>query len=413
VGAAAGSVVIHVVGLLALVRGQSTEPARGPWQLAPPAPPEWIDVVSLDDPAARSPWAPPPAATIPARLPAERDWREADQARLAPSSTAPRVAEGRWPEAPAADGGDRAGRVTDSVWRRDRSTLRAQLTDGADAYQTPRSQTDHHAASPQAIRREPVVGAGDAPRTLSPAAPSSAPRPDPGEESPSGDLPHAAAGDPAAPTVLAAEPAQTIEPAQATRGLGPLDVESGARSFDSQAPGAAAEQHNQRAASAETHPGVTDLARAGVRAPNEALSGRGPGDAPGAVDRVTNGRAPVEYGASVAQTVADQVAERTRERVHDQYVREIERRVHSLCVFPKRLALRLEQGETVVRFVVDADGHLQGSVRVSKSSGFDEFDAEATRAVERAAPFPPLPRALAMRPMAVGIRVAFDNPVIR
>jgi TonB family protein len=111
--------------------------------------------------------------------------------------------------------------------------------------------------------------------------------------------------------------------------------------------------------------------------------------------------------------VGDQVAERTRERITDQYWREIHRRVHSLCVFPKRLALRLEQGETVVGFVVDADGHLQGGVRVSKSSGFEEFDAEAMRAVERAAPFPPLPRALALHEMPVKIRIAFDNPVIR
>jgi TonB family protein len=412
-GAAAGSVVVHVVALLALVRGDAADPARGVWALAPPEQqPESIDVVSLDDPAARPAPAPAPAVTAPA--PAARDLPEDDRAHLPATSTAPRVAEGRWREAPAADAGDRAGRVTDSVWRRDRSTLREQLTDGASAYQMARAQTGRPVASPQAVRREPVVGPGDAVRTATPASPSSALEPDPGDESRSGELAHQAAGQVAPDRELVVvDSAPSPEPAQATRGLGPLDAEMGARSFDSQTRGPAGDQHEQRAASAETRPGVTDLSRAGVRAPSDVLTGRGPGDAPGAVDHAASGRAPVEYGGSMAQTVGDQVAERTRERIQDQYIREIERRVHGLCVFPKRLALRLEQGETVVRFVLDADGHLRGSVRVSKSSGFDEFDAEATRAVERAAPFPPLPRTLALPQIQVGIRVAFDNPVIR
>src|SRR4029079_19466168 len=52
-GAAAGSATIHVVALLALVRGPAPAEARGPWQMDPPHPSEWIDVVALDDPAPR------------------------------------------------------------------------------------------------------------------------------------------------------------------------------------------------------------------------------------------------------------------------------------------------------------------------------------------------------------------------
>jgi TonB family protein len=48
-----------------------------------------------------------------------------------------------------------------------------------------------------------------------------------------------------------------------------------------------------------------------------------------------------------------------------------------------------------------------------KSSGFDEFDLEAARAVERAAPFPPLPPALAAHALPVSMRVAFENPLVR
>ena len=75
--------------------------------------------------------------------------------------------------------------------------------------------------------------------------------------------------------------------------------------------------------------------------------------------------------------------------------------------------MRLEQGETVVRFVVDVDGRIRSGVQVMKSSGFDEFDLEAARAVERAAPFPPLPPALAAHALPVSMRVAFENPLVR
>ena len=107
------------------------------------------------------------------------------------------------------------------------------------------------------------------------------------------------------------------------------------------------------------------------------------------------------------------VAGPTQDRRYDLYIREITRRVNSLRQFPKRLALRLEQGETVVRFVVDVDGRLRSGVQVMKSSGFDEFDLEAARAVERAAPFPPLPPALAAHALPVSMRVAFENPLVR
>ena len=414
-GAVAGSASIHLLALVLLIRGESPASARGPWEMASPPPqPEWIDVVSLDDPAVR----PPPAGPVPlAPQPpaASRVLPEtvADQARLPALALAPRIAEGRWREAAAPDAGERAGRTGDAAWRRDRSTLQASLTDGASRSQPARTDTGARTASPQATRSEPVVGTGDAVRNLIPASLPSALQLPAREESPAGEVARAAPGTPDHDRVSpVAELAASEVEAQAARGVGPLETERGPRTFDTQTSGAAADSRNQRAASNELHPGVTDLSRAGVRARDQALTGRGPSDAPGAVDHPSSGRAPAQYGGSRAQSVGAEVTEPTRERAYDQYFREIQRRVGK-PVFPKRLQLQLEQGETVVRFIVGADGRLRGGVRVSKSSGFDEFDTEATRAVERAVPFPPLPSALSGQPVTVSLSFAFENPLIR
>ena len=64
-------------------------------------------------------------------------------------------------------------------------------------------------------------------------------------------------------------------------------------------------------------------------------------------------------------------------------------------------------------FVVDVNGRLGDGPRVIKSSGFEEFDAAAVRAVRRAAPFPPMPDPATARPLSVSLRVIFDNPVVR
>ena len=81
--------------------------------------------------------------------------------------------------------------------------------------------------------------------------------------------------------------------------------------------------------------------------------------------------------------------------------------------FPRALALRLEQGETVLRFVVLPDGNLGDAIQIVKSSGFAEFDQEAVDAVRRASPFGPMPDPARARSLLVKLLVAFPNPVIR
>ena len=102
-----------------------------------------------------------------------------------------------------------------------------------------------------------------------------------------------------------------------------------------------------------------------------------------------------------------------RERTYNRYNREIQNRIQSRLVFPKDLALRMEQGETVLRFVLRADGTLAEATRIIKSSGFEGFDQAALDAVKQSLPFPPYtgPRPAPTR--VLSMPVTFSNPVIR
>jgi protein TonB len=195
--------------------------------------------------------------------------------------------------------------------------------------------------------------------------------------------------------------------------VGPLDADPGSRRFDVQAPGAAADDRTQRTASVEMHPGITDFSRPAVAARVESPSGRGPSDTPGAVARPTTGSAASELGAPFPGQESAVLDERTQDRRYQRYYQEISQRVAQVREFPKSLALRLLQGETIVQFVVGVDGRLREGPRVIKSSGFSEFDSAAIRAVKRAAPFPPMPDPARARPVPVSLRQIFDNPVIR
>jgi TonB family protein len=48
--------------------------------------------------------------------------------------------------------------------------------------------------------------------------------------------------------------------------------------------------------------------------------------------------------------------------------------------------------KAVISFTISRDGSMS-ELRVEQSSGYNSFDLAALRAVQNAAPFPPLPRA--------------------
>ena len=375
-----------------------------------PEEPTWIDVTTGED---RD--NPPLPAVV--EQPAQpvvnlKDAAEGDRDRDAPQAVAPRVAAGREPAAPATDRGVDGGRPAERAWRRDQSTLHDRVTDGSSVTQPSRQRTAARESSPQAVRREPITGVGDSAKTHVPArlpAATQFAHPEDGtRDDGSGSSSESHAG--------AASPNDVLRVADEVvreRGQGPLDADAGPRAFDTQRRGPAADSQMVRGASNERHPGITDFSRAGVIAPADSLQGRGVGEAPGATVRLTRGSAPNEYGAARVEQTAPTVAEASQDRRYQRYVQEIIRRVNSSREFPKSLALRLEQGETIVYFVLRTDGKISDGVRVVKSSGFDEFDSAATRAVLRAAPFPPMPDPATARPLPVSVRVAFENPVVR
>jgi protein TonB len=327
---------------------------------------------------------------------------------------APAAGDGREHKAPAPDQGAAGGAPPAHAYRLDTSVLHARLTDGAAENQPSRLRTSHHRSSPQAMRREPRVGIGDSARTVSPTrAPLSVAQTAAEVPAQGGDPAGAGASDASAAAQAAPSTAPLADKETPAHTTGPLDAEAGTRRFDVQRPGAAADDQTQRTASTEMHPGITDFSRPSAPAKVAAPTGKGPSDAPGAVARASGGTAPSDLGVPSPQEDSSIIDERTQDRRYQRYYQEILQRVARVREFPKSLALRLEQGETIVQFVVGVDGQLREGPRVVKSSGFSEFDSAAIRAVKRAAPFPPLPDPTKARPVPVSLRQIFDNPVIR
>lgn len=323
-----------------------------------------------------------------ARTPAADDRKRVEE-------SAPRVADGQDPRSPAPDGGEGLGQSHPDAWRHDRQHLNAQLTDGAPRVRPARTRRGRRLASPQAERREPRSGVGDAPQTAHEALVLA-----------KADEMTGSGGDGLA--IGAAVALQERSGTSQHSGRGPLAAATGERRFDTEHVGAPGDVVDVRAASPERRPGPIDLVAAGSPGPAPAASQRGPSDHPGAVPHVATGQAPSLHGSPAPVAQGPEVKLSTRELERARYEREIKRRAQAMLRFPRQLALELQQGEAIVRFTVGSDGALHGAVTVTKSAGFRQFDEEARSAVERAAPFPRMPEAL-----VVHMRVAFENPVLR
>jgi TonB family protein len=310
--------------------------------------------------------------------------------------SAPRRADGSDPRAPAPDEGAGAGRQPRDAWRRDRGELSAALTDGSDRNRPSRIETGRAARSPQAIRQEPRTGEGDG---VVPAE---------REQRILTVAPYVDADDASDVVRTTSEQAAALfrEGDARMTVTGPLDATPGERRFDVEDIGPARDVIDSPSASSERRPGPVDFSHASALGAGD--TNRGPAPRPGAVARPTRGRAAAVEGALAEVEEGADVSVSAQGRERYLYEREIRRRAADVLRFPRNLALALEQGETIVRFVVGADGRIYGGVAVVKSAGFREFDQEAVRAVRVAAPYPRMRGAL-----TVMMRFPFANPLVR
>lgn len=367
-----------------------------------------VDLASPEDllpPATTSEREAPSAPLPPAPFPGDQTT-EARDPRAQADDGAP--AHG----APAPDHGAGTGRLAElGAWRRDASTLHERVADGAEVDQPSHARRGSVAGSAQAVRREPETGSGDSARTQrAQTAPLAARYAiiDVAADGVGGETREVGPPE-VVPATTAALPEGQRTVLMATQG--PLDAESGARSYDvDRRAFAPTDDRETRAASTAAHPSITDLTLAAVS--GNTREGRGPSDMPGAVSQPTPGVAASLPAVRGSRNGTDDAAA-TRERVYDRYNQEIRARVNRALVWPRALAIRLEQGETVLRFVVRPDGQLADGIQVVKSSGFIEFDQAALDAVRKASPFPPMSHEGRFGPLAVNLRVPFSNPLVR
>ena len=361
----------------------------------------------------RSPSSNPLAAAIPVDVePPTRAWdaHEGDRDSLVPASVAPSDSDGRAAGRARARPRRRGGHPPDHAYRRDESTLRYRLTDGANEWQQARTHTSGRSSSPQAIRREPVVGIGDSVRSQTPPVTGAIADLVRRARRPAGAGPVEANNEAAAPTeapipVPSAELAVIAGPA---RGTGPLDADQGARSFDSERTGKAADNDTLRAASNELHPGLTDFARPAAAAATASRDGRGPGLQAGAVARPAAGTAPTQLGLPDRAAAAAEASERARARQQARYELRDQTARQRGARIPQ--AARAPSGARGDRRV------FRGRRRRAAVGGPTRAQVVGIRGVrQRRDPGRPACRAVSgdalLRPDAMA--VTFDNPVIR
>jgi TonB family protein len=96
------------------------------------------------------------------------------------------------------------------------------------------------------------------------------------------------------------------------------------------------------------------------------------------------------------------------------YRRRIMAKIHPLWkdAFPHQAALEGRQGRTILTLSIAPDGTLT-AVSVNRPSGVPAFDENVKRAVQKAAPFPPIPKELSAHSMRWSISFDARNPAVR
>ena len=332
-----------------------------------------------------------------------------------------------FPSAPLDLPGDRAagrgGGATASgpdsyTGRRDRDTLRTQFWTDPSRYQVPHQRTGdaRTAASPEWLARRTDSGYGD--REPRRRARDGAPLAVAGTAGATGTGGIADEADRAwrdadprfdgarAP-LLAREVPGAARPGQR------LMVETGSPAAEAERKAPLRDPVDAAAASSARTTGPLELSRpsSGGRAQDGGVSGARDASGPlaGSPHRGAG------TAASTAHLAIGGGRESLRAARTDPYFRRFYERLDREIVFPRQLALALEQGEVVVTFSLSVEDGAIGHLQVVKSSGFAEFDQELRRALAAVGPLGPVPRALRGRTdrLVVTAPYAFRSPLIR
>ncbi len=245
--------------------------------------------------------------------------------------------------------------------------------------------------------------------------PAPAPRPDQGDPSaPPPDPSQAgAAPRPGSPAPPADERLSQLaqDGAIVTHDGRPVAKE-GAEATEARVHGARSDDADAAQASNEPHPIPLELTR-------PSAGGTGGVGVAGPTSGAGNSARSPRSGSGQGGTPSD-VAQRpggkasTTARAQEAYLRRLYKSVNDHLIYPPELAAALEQGEVVVSFTLRADGTV-ADIRVSRPSGYKEFDDAAVVAVRRAAPFGPVPEVMSggRDVLRVQAPITFANPLIR
>jgi TonB family protein len=316
----------------------------------------------------------------------------------------------------AGRGGGAAGGLPSFTGRRDRDQLRSQIWNGLQRYQVPHQRNADKSSTPEALARLPKTGF-DARQSRATRARDGAPAAQRGQAGADGTGGRVAEADqdwrdsdPRLDTGPTAHHAARQDGSTSPGEVRPL-VDRGAAAVETERIAAVArDDASASAASSELDPMPLELTAASAGGRDSGVRGEraGQGAVPGA-PRADSGTA-----ATRADLAPGSGTPALRAQRQDPYFRRMYERLDSIVVYPPKRALALDQGEVIVAFTLFANGSI-GDIRVLKSSGFDEFDDELTRAIRVAAPFGPVPLSLRGRSDRVGVTAPykFSSPLIR
>ena len=104
---------------------------------------------------------------------------------------------------------------------------------------------------------------------------------------------------------------------------------------------------------------------------------------------------------------ADQIAGQGRQR--NDYLSRVFRQLQQHRVFPRVAEDNKQSGIVMTRIVINRDGGLI-DVRVTQSSGVPAIDQAELEAIRKAAPFPPVPSDMPGDPVALNLRMNYNQP---